>query len=498
MPTAEPPAHAKIALMKLGIVTFSDGRKRAADLVEAQCREFQHALANHVRGKGHKVVEAEAIVWNHETARREAERMNQAEVDAVLFNFCVWSFPDLAAQVARDVEAPICFVGNINPAFPGWVAFFASAGSLEEIGVPFGRVLGDYKQKSVARALDRWLAEHGQNRRERGYEAAERLKGLRYGEFDGPSMGMYTGHIDPSQWMEQFGIHVYHRSQLTLAWLSEKVDEKRVEAGLKWMEKHCGKIHWGERLEKGVDGHLGRQLRLYLATKDFCVEEGIDFLGLTGQLDYTEWEKGITMDVPEALLNDVADWEDAEKPVKICATECDSNGALTMQILHHLSETPVLFADLRHYFAEDDVYDLVNSGQHAPWFATGTDDVAANWKQVSLHPSNPMYMPCGGASVEFFAAPQDKMTFARLTRRAGKYRMHYFTGSFVRFGEAKDRALASQTSPEWPHAFAKFDCERAALASEYCSNHIHAIPGDWMGELRAVCEATGVEACPLS
>jgi L-fucose isomerase and related proteins len=40
-----------------------------------------------------------------------------------------------------------------------------------------------------------------------------------------------------------------------------------------------------------------------------------------------------------------------------------------MQVLHLLTGTPVLFADLRHYHADLDLYDLVNSGPHAPWFA---------------------------------------------------------------------------------------------------------------------------------
>ena len=75
------------------------------------------------------------------------------------------------------------------------------------------------------------------------------------------------------------------------------------------------------------------------------------------------------MDLPEALLNDIADWEENPKRVIITATECDSYGALTMQLMHHLSGTPVLFADLRHYHADLDVYDLVNSGQHSPWLA---------------------------------------------------------------------------------------------------------------------------------
>lgn len=485
--------------VKIGVLTFSDGRKRAADLVEGQCRTFQASLSGYLNRFKHKVVEGKEIIWNAQTAKAEAERMNAADVDVVIFNFCVWSFPDLAAQTARDIESPICFLGNINPSHPGWVAFFAAAGSLDEIGIPFGRILGDPRDKEVGDQLAKWLQRHDPDRRAIGYDTASSLKGLRYGEFDGPSMGMYTGHIDPSQWMEQFGIHVYHRSQLTLAWLAERVATERIEAGLEWVESQAAEIRWHpERLTKGSGGHLGRQIALYLATKDFMKVEAVDFLGLTGQLDFTEWDRGITMDVPEALFNDTADWEEPKKRPTICATECDSNGALTMQVLHELSGTPALFADLRHYFAEEDVYDLVNSGQHAPWFATLSDNTKSNWSKVRLHPSNPMYMPCGGASVEFFAAPCPEVTFARMTRRSGRYQMHFFTGQFVRFEDKTDQALADQTSPEWPHVFARFDCSQADLAKSYASNHIHAVPGNWMAELEAFCEATGVEPVILS
>ncbi|HWP31791.1 MAG TPA: hypothetical protein VNK96_08755 [Fimbriimonadales bacterium] len=499
--------------MKVGVITFTDGRKRAADILEKQCFEFQRKVADWLRREGHEVVEGEFISWNYLTARQNAARMIEQKCDGVIFNFCVWAFPDFAAQVARDLHAaniPICFLGNINPGFPGWVAFFAAAGSLDEFNVPFGRVLGDLENETVAREMREWLFRHEPDKRKKGEAAAKRLFGLRYGEFDGPSMGMYTGHIDPSQWMKQFGIHVFHRSQLTLAWLSDEIADERVEEGLEWLKLHCGKIVWNpERLRDGLDGHLAKQVRFYLACKDYCKEEGLDFIGLTGQLDYTEWKNGITMDVPEALFNDTTDWEERKKKPLICATECDSNGALTMQILHHLSGTPVLFADLRHFFSIEDiraaggkfdgegVYDLVNSGQHAPWFSKRSEDYRINWREVTLHPSNPLYFPCGGASVEFFADPADKVTFARLTRKDGRYRMHFFTGSFVRFGEEVDRKLSAQTSPEWPHCFAVFDAPRKDLTKMYSSNHIHAVLGDYMGELQAACEVLGIEAIPM-
>jgi L-fucose isomerase len=480
--------------VRVGILTFTDGRERVAQRLDEDCKRFQTEVANWLRAEGHEPVEASNIVWNHRTAIDGAERLTEKECDAIIFNFCVWAFPDFAAQAALRIDAPILFLGNINPKYPGWVAFFAAAGALDEMGRPFSRALGDLSDPDVAARVREFLRANDEPR-QIGIAAADALRGLRYGEFDGPSMGMYTGHIDPSQWMEQFGIHVLHRSQLTLAWLCDQVDENRVQNGVDWLERNCKEIKWGELLTRE---HLAKQVRFYFATKDFCESEGIDFLGLTGQLDYTEWPNGITMDVPEALFNDTADPETENKRPIICATECDSNGALTMQILHEIADTPVLFADLRHYFEEHDVYDLVNSGQHAPWFAKRSKNFAENWGEVTLHPSNGMYFPCGGASIEFFAEPCDIVTFARMTRKSGVYRMHYFLGSFVRFDDETDRALAAQTSPEWPHAFARFSCSKDALAQQYSSNHIHAVPGDFTAELEACCEALGVEGIRLS
>jgi L-fucose isomerase len=272
-----------------------------------------------------------------------------------------------------------------------------------------------------------------------------------------------------------------------------------VQAGLDWLEKHCGKILWDKKkLTPGLDGTLARQVRMYLAMKDFCRTEGIDFCGLTGQLDMTEWSNLCIADVQEALLNDTTDWEEPKKKPLICATECDSNGALTMQLMHLLTGTPVLFADLRHYFDREKVYDLVNSGQHAPWFAKRSDNFRLNWKEVTLWPGADFYFRGGGASVEFFAAPARVVTFARITRQGGRFQMHMFTGSFAKLPRATEIRLGKQTNPEWPHAFARFDITQDALRDHYCSNHIHAVIGDHTAALTGACDAVGIDAVVLS
>jgi len=228
--------------VKLGIITFDDGRKRVAEANEKKCFEFQHAISEWLRSEGHEVIEGEKIVWNWETTRLEAERVSQCDV--VIFNFSVWSYPDLTVQAASFIDAPLLLMGNINPAAPGWVAFFCSAGSLDEVERPYGRALGNITDTSVQEDIRNFLKNNTPQKRISGFEAANALYGMRYGEFDGPSMGMYTGHVDQSQWMSQFGIHVYHRSQLTLVELMKRIPDKRVQSGLDWLEKHTAEIHW--------------------------------------------------------------------------------------------------------------------------------------------------------------------------------------------------------------------------------------------------------------
>ena len=140
-------------------------------------------------------------------------------------------------------------------------------------------------------------------------------------------------------------------------------------------------------------------------------EFGFDYCGIKGQRELSEYV--CIPDVAEMLLNDPYDWNGPKEPT-VCATEADAFAAITMELLKYLSGgLPSLFMDVRLYHPELDVWDLVNSGQHASWYATRTDDPAANLARVRLHPALSFYFRAGGASVEFDAAP-GQLTFARL------------------------------------------------------------------------------------
>jgi L-fucose/D-arabinose isomerase len=162
-----------------------------------------------------------------------------------------------------------------------------------------------------------------------------------------------------------------------------------------------------------------------------------------------------------------------------------------MQILGRLSGTPALFADVRHYHADIGIWDLCNSGQHATWFAARADSPEENMRHVHLYPEG-FYFPAGGASVHHLAAPGD-MTFARLTRLNGRYRMHVLRGELVQFDDETNERLMRASTYEWPHALARFEADADEILSRYGSNHIHAVPGDRVAELRHVCRFLDVD-----
>jgi L-fucose isomerase len=286
--------------------------------------------------------------------------------------------------------------------------------------------------------------------------------------------------------MEKFGIDVEEIDQLELVRRAEGIDAAPVRAAREWLEAHAAGVHYdGAQLTPEL---LERQIRSYYAMRELIDEWHLDFSGIKGQPELTT--HFATMDVTEAFLNDPYDWDGPKEP-HVCATEADMDGALTMQLLKGLSGTPVLFADMRYHHADRDVWDLCNSGEHATWLAARSDDPAENLRHVHLYPED-FFFPAGGASVHHLAAPGD-FTFARLTRLDGRYRMQVLRGAFERFDDDTNEAMMRQTTYHWPHAFARFDASADEILGRYGSNHIHAIPGDRVQELRIVCDLLDVD-----
>jgi L-fucose isomerase len=299
---------------------------------------------------------------------------------------------------------------------------------------------------------------------------------------------METGffHLVPT--IKALGTNAYQLDQLWVTERMKSVDVAQARRGREWFEELLGdRLRYdGDRL---TPESLESQLRLYLAIRDLHDENGFDFCGIKGQRELTEHV--CIADVAEMLLNDPYDWNGPKEPT-VCATEADAYAAITMQVLKYVSGgVPSLFADVRLYHPELDLWDLVNSGQHASWYATRSNDPRANFTRITFHPALPLYFKAGGASVEFDAAP-GPLTFARLGLWDDRPYLVIARGEAVELPPEQRRQLNAQTDPTWPHVHARIDCPIEEMIRLFPANHIHATPGDRVRPLVQAAEIAGI------
>jgi L-fucose/D-arabinose isomerase len=472
--------------IKIGVMTFGDGRDFLYEDLKPVNEKFTQALINRLEKDGFEVVAADDVIWKNELAVKAGRKMSAENVSCVIFNFCVWAWPQYARVAAQFCPQPIIMFSNVNPEYPGLVGMLANAGSLDQVGIPFFKVFGDVEnEEDYGKLRSRIL----------GVSAYNRLRGLTYCHVGGRSLGIDTAVADPALWMKEFGVDVDHVDQMELVRRADIEVEKgdRVGQALEYLKKHVRKIHWTEPDAKMrlTEDLLKKQLGMYYGMVDLCREFGYHFCGIKGQRELTEHYA--TADIPEAFLNDPYGPEGQPKEPIICSTEADMDAALTMKIFNLLSGKPALFADIRHYHADRDVWDLCNSGEHATWFAACSDDPVENLKKVEFRPEG-FYFPAGGASVYSIAAPGE-MTFARLTRSGDTnwYRMVVAHGELVSFGDKENEALAAGVQDNWPHAYARLDCSAETFIDMMHCNHIHGAYGNWVEELAVFCDSADIE-----
>ena len=152
----------------------------------------------------------------------------------------------------------------------------------------------------------------------------------------------------------------------------------------------------------------------------------------------------------------------------------------------------MLFADVRHYHADRDVWDLCNSGQHATWFAARSDDPAENLARVHLYPEV-FFFPAGGASVHHLAAPGADDPGPAVPRSMAATGCSSCCGELETYDDDTNERMMRASTYEWPHAFARLDAEAGDFLRRFGANHIHAVPGDVRPQWRAVCQLAGIE-----
>ena len=86
--------------IKVGILTFSDGRKYIHESLVDLNQRYQANLSRALQATREiEVVAGQQIVWNNDVARQEGQRMAQAGCDLTICNYyAIWCYPHLTRR----------------------------------------------------------------------------------------------------------------------------------------------------------------------------------------------------------------------------------------------------------------------------------------------------------------------------------------------------------------------------------------------------------------
>ncbi len=466
-------------MIRVGLLSLSDGRPHVHDALAPDIRHHEHRLIALLEAAGVvAVTPGQDIVHSNRSAREEAVRLASLRLDACIFNIPVFPFPNYAVIAAQMLgRTPLLLLGPHDPRYPGLTGLLAVGGALNQTGVRHERLWVDLDDASTLPRVMTFL---------RAAAAATRLRGQVYGLIGGRSIGMSTGAAPAERWQQQFGVDVDHVDEAEILRRAGLVPDEEVQAARDWIERRLLAIESDDVQLTPEKWDL--EIRCHIALTHLVEEAGFDFVGLKCHHEMSGFHCVQCMSA--AFVNDPYDWRGPKAPVPL-ACEADSDGALTMQLLHLVSERPACLLDVRYFDRANGVYVMPNCGSAPTWFAARSENPDENLARVRLVPAISKYAG-GGGHLQFVFRPGE-LTLARLTRTVDRYRMVMIRGEAIDLDPEKVLGAGSN----WPHAFVRLPIEPDDLVRTLQANHLHAVAGDYRDELVMLCHLLDVEAVTL-
>lgn len=461
-------------MIRVGILSVSDGRERVHEGLRPYILECEQHLRATLAATGEvELIDGGEVIYNNAAAKEIALSLASARPDAVIINVPVFAFPNFSLIAASLQTVPCLAIAPVNGKLPGLGGLQAAVNAIRQAGMQCEKVWGNIEDPDNLKQVMAFL---------RAAYAATSLRGQVYGLIGGRSIGMASGAVTPEVWLNKFGVDADHVDQSEILRRSALVEEAKVEAAFNWLKDNIGGIEYdGEKL---TPESLKMQIRHYIATKAIIAERGFAFVGVKCHYDLSEYY--YTQCLAAALSNDPYDWDGPKQPV-VYACEADSDAALTMQLLKLISGKPALFMDFRHYDGLDKVFVFCNCGAMATWYSERSDNAAKNLTSVRLCPIISKY---GGQGCHVrYIAKEGEMTLARLSRVLDSYKLTVFKGMARRLPLEK----LNETCPVWPHAFVEVTADPLKVIDRYDSNHVHAVYGDYVEELRHFCNLKQID-----
>lgn len=449
---------------RIGLISTISPDKTWAQEVVDRVASTHDVVKNALQEMGFEVLDEAPLHRSYQEMMSAGKSLRARGINALVIYVGTWTYANCAAAAALEADVPVVIWADARPGTSGLVGGAISRGAMAEFGIHAHLVYGlfdDEKTRSKIKCfLDAACAAIG-------------LHGQVLGVGGGRSMGMVTAVCDPNEVRLKFGVEIDSFEQMYVIERAEAMADGRALSFLQWIKDTFGKIIAKEDV-------MIKQIKLYLALRELSNEKGYDFVAVKCLPELPSLYT--TFCLAHAIMGDKED-DQGQKDRFIVACEADLNGALTMQILKLLADSPVLFSDLTEFNLQTGVLTTCNCGSQPTDFAKSKKDVY--WEREGVHEFEWKY----GGTCPQHVARAGRATVARLSRESGKYEMLIAPVKIVEMPRKK----LKETIWERPHTFLKLLCDRDAFIDAIRSNHIHLVYGDWLMELEEACKILDIK-----
>lgn len=457
--------------ISVGLVSTSSGQRLWPESEKNQAKEFLNKAANFLEDLNFDVFKYPKIVCTPQEGINAAKEIINKGAEVLICYIGGWSYSSAIVALANEINIPIILWTNSRPDTAGLVGAGIAKGALDEIGIKYNFVYGNFDQEKSKYKITQLV---------KGLSVRSRIKNSKFGLFGNRTFGMNTTVIDINQWKKRFNVEVECFDQIELLEQAKTANASEVSKAKMWM-KNTFKLL---QKDKSIKEVLTRSIRLYIAMLEIIKNHDLDFAAVRCLPELPRYYS--TFCVANALLNATVDYK-GKKESFVCACEADGNGALTMQILKNLTSSSVSFGDVRYINPDDGILVVCNCGSQALDFTSSYDQI--HWlPQVGFQGE-------GGGLCSQYICKSGEVTLARISRISGEFVMLIVTGNCI--GDVPREKL-HETTWEWPHAFIKLNPDHNAFLKNVRSNHIHMVYGNIVSELVVACESMNIKPIIIS
>ncbi len=449
-------------MTKIGVLAVSDERENVHQGLLPLMEEHTAAIVEALSADGTvEVVRGSEPIHGPRQAVEQAKALRSMDVDGVVFSLPTFGFPRLGVLAAEFLNGPFLLMAQPNSKQPSPAGLLGLGGAMSQLSIEHTRLWEDPRS-------DRGRA--GLLRFSRVACAISRMRGQVLGIVGGRSMGLYPMTASGTDVLLRFGVDVDHVDELEIVRLAAHVDDAQVRKAMSWLEKRVAAIRYDATLTRS---RLETQIRHVEALKRLIREHQVDFAGIQCHYEMSSYQ------VPQCLaicaLNDPYDWDGKKVPIA-SACEAEVDGALTMQILRHLTGGPTCLLDVRYYDRDHGLWVIQNCGSAPSWFAGQSSEPESNLSGTTLCPCVPKFSG-GGAHVQLHFCEGD-YTLARLHHGPPGYSLLVGEGTCV-----KPPTDLGGVEPRWPLLTLRMEAGPQVVEDKLQCVHVHAVPGRYAEDL---------------